>query len=282
VLLDQMADAAADGSPVNFMERFAHPLPSAVMGEMLGVPEDDREQFRAIGADFFNVLDIFLGTEAAERAHVAATAMAEYWSGVITDRRRVPRGDLATDLTEACDAGVITEDELLALLVFLFTAGYRTTSGLLGNATAQLLGCPAEASRLREDSSVAAAVVEESLRHETPSQFVPRLAGQDITVGGVDIPAGTSLIAIVGSANRDPARFEDPDRFDSARPANRPLSFGGGLHYCIGAALSRMEAVVALPLVFQRFPRLAIGGVPARIPALRMRLHSSLPVLVRG
>jgi len=249
---------------------------------MLGVPEADRERFRGIGADFFNVLDLVPGTEAAGRAHVAAEAMIEYWSTVIAERRRVPRDDMTTELTQACDAGVISREELLGLLVFLFSAGYRTTTALLGNATAQLLGDPAASQWLRSDPSRAAAVVEESLRHEAPSQFVPRLTVTDCVIGGVDIPAGTLLIAMVGAANRDPAQFADPDRFSPGRSGEKALSFGGGLHSCIGAMLSRMEATVVLPLLFQRFPRLAIGGLPARHPALRMRIHTRLPLSLRG
>lgn len=299
VYFDQMADAGADGTPVDFMAHVAYPLPSAVMGEMLGVPEDDRERFRGIGADFFNVLDLIPGTEAAGRAHAAAQAMIEYWSTVIAERRRVPRDDMTTELTQACDAGVISGEELLGLLVFLFSAGYRTTTALLGNSTAQVLGHPLVSGGLRSDPSPSAAIVEESLRHEAPSQFVPRLTMTDCVLGGVDIPAGTLLIAMVGAANRDPAQFADPDEFqpdrfapgglrpdgfrpDGFRPGGRALSFGGGLHSCIGAALSRMEAVVVLPLLFQRFPRLAIGGVPARHPALRMRIHTRLPLSLRG
>jgi cytochrome P450 len=282
VFFDQMADAGADGTPVDFMAHVAYPLPSAVMGEMLGVPEADRERFRGIGADFFNVLDLHPGTVAAERAHAAAAAMIEYWSAVIADRRRVPRDDMTTELTQACDAGVISSEELLGLLVFLFSAGYRTTTALLGNSVAQLLGHPVVADRLRCDPSLAAAVVEESLRHEAPSQFVPRLTVTDCVLAGAGIPAGTLLIALVGAANRDPAQFADPDLFSPGRPGGRALSFGGGLHSCIGAALSRMEAVVVLPLLVRRFPRLAIGGIPARHPALRMRIHTRLPVSLSG
>jgi cytochrome P450 len=129
--------------------------------------------------------------------------------------------------------------------------------------------------------------VEESLRHEAPSQFVPRLTVTDCVLAGTGIPAGTLLIALVGAANRDPAQFADPDRFSPdrfalGRPGGRALSFGGGLHSCIGAALSRMEAVVVLPLLVRRFPRLAIGGLPARHPALRMRIHTRLPVSLSG
>jgi cytochrome P450 len=124
--------------------------------------------------------------------------------------------------------------------------------------------------------------VEESLRHEPPSQFAPRLALEDCTVGGVDIPAGRLLVSLLGAASRDPAQYEDPDRFWPGRSPGRVLSFGGGLHYCIGAALSRMEATVALPQLFRRFPRMAVAGTPVRRAALRMRLHTGFPVTLCG
>jgi cytochrome P450 len=284
-MFDRMADAGRDGAPIDFMEYLAYPLPSAVMGEMLGVPEADRERFREIGADFFNVLDLGPDSAAVARAHASATAMLEYWQGVVADRRRRPRADLTTDLTEAHAAGLLTEEELLGLLLFLFSAGFRTTTALLGNATAQLLADQAGAQSLRRDPSLAGAVVEESLRHEAPSQLVPRQTSADCVIGGQEIPEGRLLIAVVGAANRDPAQYHEPDRFIAGRFAQsggRALSFGGGMHYCIGAALSRMEATAVLPLLLNRFPRLELAGEPVRRLALRMRLHTKLPVSLHG
>ncbi|QMU73239.1 cytochrome P450 [Streptacidiphilus sp. P02-A3a] len=281
-MLDRMADAGSDGSPVDLMSYLAYPLPTAVIGEMLGVPEEDREHFRGLGIDFFTVMDLYVGDDAQARSDAAAKAMLDYWSGMVRDRRRSPREDLTTELTRARDAGALSEDELLGLLMFLFTAGYGTTAALLGNAAEQLLLNPAEADRLRLDDSVTEAVVEESLRHEPPSQIAPRMTSEDRTVGGVDIPAGQLLVALLGAANRDPAQYAEPDRFLPSRPPGRVLSFGGGLHFCIGAALSRMEGAVVLPRLVRRFPRLAMGGTPVRRQVLRMRLHSSFPVDTRG
>jgi cytochrome P450 len=281
-LFDQMADAGSGGGSVDLMTHLAYPLPTVVMGEMLGVPEADRERFRGLGADFFNVMELYPEAGAVQRAHAAAATMLDYWNAIVTERRRAPREDLTTELIRACDAGLLSEDEMLGLVMFLFSAGYRTTAALLGNATEQLLANPAEAMRLRQDDSWADAVVEESLRHEPPSQIIPRQTGEDCTVGGVDIPAGRLLVSLLGAANRDPAQHRDPDRFLPSRAEGRPLSFGGGLHYCIGAALSRMEAAVILPLLFRRFPRLTLGGVPERRLALRMRMHTTLPVSLQG
>ncbi|MFI5678965.1 cytochrome P450 [Streptomyces cellulosae] len=277
-LLDRMAQAGADGGRVDVMEQLAYPLPTAVIGEILGVPEADREHFRDLAVDFFRVMDIVTDHETRERMDTAAAALLEFWTGMAGERRRAPREDLTTELVEACDAGLLSQDELLGIAMFLFSAGYGTTAALLGNATEQLLTHPDEAARLRAGECAVEAVVEESLRHETPTQIAPRLTGEDCTVGGVDIPAGQLLVCLLGAANRDPARYEQPDRFWPSRPPGRVLSFGGGVHYCIGAALSRMEATRVLPRLLRRFPRLAPAGPRVRRPALRMRLHTSFPV----
>jgi cytochrome P450 len=279
-LLDRMADAGP--GPVDLMTHLAYPLPTAVMGEMLGVPEADRERFRDLGTDFFTVMDMYADSSATERMEAAAAAMGDYWTAMIDDRRRTPRDDLTTALTQASDAGLLSADELLGVAIFLFSAGYGTTAALVGNATEQLLASPAEADRLRRDDGYVDAVVEESLRHEPPSQVVPRMTGEDTVLGGVAIPAATLLVCLVGAAQRDPGEYPDPDRFWPSRPGGRVLSFGGGVHFCIGAALSRMEAAVVLPLLFRRFPRLALAGTPERRLALRMRMHASLPVSLRG
>lgn len=284
-IFDRMADEGRDGRPVDLMTSLAYPLPAAVMGELLGVPEAERDRFRSLGGDFFEVLEPRHSKSAAERAHTATAAMLEYWKGLITRQRHAPAHGLAAELTRACDAGLLATDEMLGLLLFLFTAGSRTTTALIGNATQQLLEHPAEAEALRRDTSRAAAVVEESLRHEAPSHIVPRQTSGTCTVGGVEIPPGELLICLTGAANRDPDQFDEPDRFLPdrylpGRNTGRPLSFGGGVHYCIGAALSRMEATVILPLLLRRFPRLALAGEPVRQRALRGRLHTRLPVTV--
>ncbi|MGD0239805.1 MAG: cytochrome P450 [Streptosporangiaceae bacterium] len=281
-LFDRMADAGADGSPVDLMEYLAYPLPTVVMGEMLGVPEDDRERFRGLGADFFNVMELYPEEGAVERAHAAAAVMLEYWTGIVAERRAEPRDDLTTELIRACDQGLLSEEELLGLVMFLFSAGYRTTAALIGNVIEQLLAFPEEADRFRRGEYTPEAVVEESLRHEAPSQLVPRQTTADVVLGGVEIPARQLLVCLVGAANRDPDVFTEPDRFWPGRPEGRVLSFGGGLHFCVGAALSRMETAVLLPMLFERFPALAPGGTPERRQALRMRMHTRLPVSLRG
>lgn len=281
-LLDQLADAGSDGGTVDLMNLLAYPLPTAVIGDMLGVPVADRERFRHLATDFFKVMDMYAEDGAAGRIEAAAAVMLEYWTSLIAERRRAPREDLTTELTQACDAGLISADELLGMAMFLFSAGYATTAGLVGNAAEQLLRNPGPREQLCRGTVAVPAVVSESLRHEAPSQIVPRLAAAPATVGGTRIPAGRLLVCLVGAANRDPAQFTEPDRFWPGRPASRVLSFGGGVHFCIGAAMSRMEGEVVLPRLFRRFPRLALAGDPQRRLALRMRLHTHLPVSLRG
>jgi len=281
-LLDGMAEAGGGGQPVDLMEALASPLPVAVIGELLGIPEGDRARFRSLATDFFNVMDLFKSDEAQRLADTAADKLRAYWVDMAAERRRRPTDDLTTTLVRAADAGDVSEDELAATLMFLFTAGYGTTAALIGNATAALLDHPDQAARLRADPTVAPAVVEETLRYEAPAQINPRLALRNVVVGGIRYSAGQFIVIFLGAANRDPARFLNPDRFDIDRADTHVLSFGGGIHHCLGAALSRIEATIVLPRLLRRFPKLALAGEPVRRPASRMRVHLRLPVSLDG
>jgi cytochrome P450 len=277
--LDQLADQGAGGSPADLMSALAFPLPIAVVNDLLGVPGDDRAGIGGLAARVFSLTELFVSDEERRAAGDAATEFRRYWTGLIARRRRSPGPDLASELIAAADAGELTGEELLSTLIFLHGAGYGTTAALLGNATAALLtDGGALAARLREDPGLAPAVVTESLRHEAPTQFAPRLARETVRIAGTEILPGSLALLFLGAANRDPRRFTDPDRFDAGRQDNRPLSFGGGIHFCPGAPLSRMEATVVLPLLVRRFPGLRLAGRPQWRQALRMRQLSHLPV----
>lgn len=267
------------GGPVDFLTEFAFPLPSDVIGELLGVPEADRAWFRpkveAIGA----ILD--LGAAPAggvALADAAATALRDYFTDLAARRRAHPRDDLVSVLVR--DAA-LTDDELLGNLVVLFNAGFVTTTHLLGNGLALLLERPGAVAAIRADPAAAPAYIEEILRFESPVQLVTRWAAEPTVVGGVPVPPGGRVLVLLGAANRDPRRFPDPDRFAPTRPDNRPLSFGAGIHYCVGAALSRLEARIAFPLLFTRFPGLAIAERPTRSGQLTLRGFTKLPITTR-
>jgi cytochrome P450 len=262
------------------MSALAFPLPITVINDLLGVPEQDRAEIGGLAARVFNLTELIVSDDDRRSADAAATTFRRYWRELIAERRRAPGPELTSQLIAAADAGELSDEELLSSLIFLHGAGYGTTAALLGNATVALLADPALAGRLRADPGLASAIVDESLRHQAPTQLTPRLARQPARAGGTPVPAGHLAVLLLGAANRDPRRFPDPDRFDAGRPDNRPLSFGGGIHYCLGAPLSRMEAAVVLPELARRFPALRLAGSPQWRRALRMRQLTGLPVTV--
>ncbi|HET9973703.1 MAG TPA: cytochrome P450 [Streptosporangiaceae bacterium] len=281
--LDEVAAKGDGDTPVDLMSALAFPLPVTVINDLLGVPEGDRAEVHGLAGRVFNLTELIVSDEDRRSADAAAVTFRRYWRELVADRRRAPGppgSGLTAQLIAAADAGELSDEELLSSLIFLHGAGYGTTAALLGNATVALLADPALAARLRADPGLAPAVVDESLRHEAPTQLTPRLARRPAQVGGTQVPEGHLAVLLLGAANRDPDRFPEPGRFDVDRQDNRPLSFGGGIHYCLGAPLSRMEATIVLPELVRRFPKLRLAGIPRWRRALRMRQLSSLPVRV--
>lgn len=280
-LLDRIAELGADGAAVDFMDEFAYPLPSNVIGALLGVPAQDRAWFqphvRAIGA----VLEA-TGDAKWPAGDKAAVELSAYFEELVRDRRAHPRDDLVSVLTAARDGDGdrLSESELISTLILLFNAGFETTSHLLGNGLAVLLRNPRAADRLREDPALAGAYVDEFLRLESPAQLTVRWAAADTTVGQIPVPAGAMVLVLFGAANRDPARFAEADLFRPDRPDNQHLTFSAGPHFCPGALLSMTEARIAFPRLLARFPRLAVVGEPAYREQLTLRGHTRLPVSV--
>ncbi|MEV8505954.1 cytochrome P450 [Actinoplanes sp. NPDC051475] len=279
--LDEMV-ARTGGGVADFMTQLAYPLPIKVICALLGVTAADRGRFRRLAEALTAVLEVQLTEEQAAGAHAAAEELEDYFTALIEVRRQDPQDDLVTALAAAHDSGgdKLTAGELMGNLALLLVAGFETTTNLLGNGLRVLLERPALAGRLRDDPGAAPAYVEEMLRYEPPVQLTGRFAGADTVVAGVPVPAFSELIVFLGAANRDTARFADPDRFDPDRPDNAPLSFGAGVHYCLGAPLARLEAQVALPAVLRRFPRLAPAAEPVRRDRLTLRGWATLPVSV--
>jgi cytochrome P450 len=279
-LLDAMADRGADGSPVEFMHDFAFLLPVTVICELIGIPESDREGFRPVARDIAGVFELSdLGTLPAINA--AAVELLAYFSGLTAKRRSDPRDDLLTDLIAVSDAddGRLSDAELLHNLTLLLVAGFETTTNLLGNGLRIVLTKPAAGDAVRDGSVPAAAFVEEVLRYDSPVQLTSRV-GYETKVGGVAVADGAEVTTLIGAGNRDPRRFADPDTFNPLRPDRGPLSFGGGAHYCIGAALARLEGTVAFPRLLTRFPDIAAAGEPTRRDRLLLRGFDTLPITV--
>lgn len=281
-LLDRIAERGADGSPVDFMAEFALLVPGDVICELMGVPDENRAWFIDRTHIFADLLDLGRPTEALLAAGDAATIeLTGYFAELVRKRQTDPRDDMITSFAEMLAGGEdVDEAELLAGLITFFNAGFATTSHLLGNGLPHLVARPDVAEAVRTSETAALAFVEEILRHSPPTHLVVRVAARDKELGGVTIPAGSRLLVLTGAGNADPARFPEPRVFDPFRPDNRPLTFGAGPHFCLGAALTRLEGQVAFPLVVDRFPGLALAEGATRTNRLTLSGFQTLPVTV--
>jgi cytochrome P450 len=277
-LLDRLATLGAGGTPVDLLAEFALPVPSDVVGELLGVPESDRDWFPARVRAFGAILDLGAGVwrfqQAADRA---ADELTGYFADLVAKRRAEPRDDLVSVLATATD---LHDDELVANLLTMYNGGFVTTTHLIGNGVRILLDDPAEKARVLADPVRAEGFVQEVLRYEPPTHFSIRWAAADTEIAGVPVARDSRVLVLLGAANRDPHRFTAPDTFDPARDEGQPLSFGGGVHYCLGAVLSKLEGRIALPMLLRRFPDLALAGDPGERTTLMLRGYESLPVTV--
>ena len=276
-ITDELCDRI-DGS-ADFVGQFAFPLPVTVIGELLGIPEADRPMFQGLVRDWTSVLEM-LGPVAVDRADAAAIQIRDYLADLAMARRARPVDDLISALVAAADP--LPEDDVISTAALLLGAGFETTTGLLANGLLALLRNPAQAELLRTGPAEwVPAAVEELLRYDSPVQTLTgRTATEDLTIGDLQVPAGTRVLTLLGAANRDPSVFPDPDRLDLRRNGRPPLSFGGGIHYCLGAALARLEAQVALPRLLKRFPDLRLAGDPEPRPGLAIHGYAQLPVRV--
>lgn len=281
-LLDRLAEraAAADGS-TDFMEDFAVRLPLTVMCDILGVPRQDWSRFRPLAEHLNAALEMVVDDAQLAAADAAAEELIAYLEALTATRRADPRDDLISILIAEADddTGRLEPHELLPNLALLLVAGFETTANLLGNALAVLIERPDIRDGLLSGRYDHAAFIEEALRFDPPVQHMIRSVGTaGLTLAGVPIPVGAELVMLIGSANRDPLRFPDPDTFDPARPDNQHLSFGGGGHYCLAAALARLEGVATFRQLLARFPTITSAGAPLRADRRQLRGFRTLPV----
>jgi cytochrome P450 len=277
-----IARAEAVGS-MDLIEEFAYPIPVNVICEMLGVPVEDHERFKGWSLDIARGLDsIWLPPESEipRRSGAARHAIADYFRGLIAERRASPRGDLLSALIAAEEAGdTLSEDELIATCILLLIAGHETTVNLIGNGTLALLRHPGELRRLRETPGLITSAVEELLRYDGPVQRTARIPNTDVTIGGRTIAKGAMVMPFIGAADRDPSQFSDPDRLDLARADNRHIAFGWGIHFCLGAPLARLEGQIAIDALVRRLPKLEIAtDEPEYRQSLTLRGLKTLPV----
>lgn len=271
---DELLDAWVPGEQTDAIESLAIPLPVTVICQLLGVPDADRVEVRTWSSDLF-------AAGQNERIDSASHAVAGYMADLITAKRRTPDDSLLNDLIRARDGeDRLSEDELVSLAVLLLVAGHETTTNLIGNGLLALLQAPDSLHGLRDEPDLVDAAVDELLRLDSPvSMATFRFTTEAISLGGVEIPSGSPLLIAPGAANRDPARFSDPDRLDLDRDTKGHLAFGHGIHRCLGAPLAHTEAAIAFRAIAARFPRLRLAASPDALEWRHTRLMRGLVAL---
>lgn len=274
--VSQMIDAFADAGHADLARDLARPLPATTMFSWFGFREEDHPQLLS---RFGQMLERVHGKRALPAVALAARdQMREYVRSVADDRRASPREDLMTLLAQAEVAGEITADELLGSSLLLFIAGITTTSGLISNSLLHLARFPDQRELLRRHPEMIGAAIEELLRYDAPIQALARTTTRDVRSHGSVIPAGSRIVLLWASANRDERRWPEPDTLDVTRAPKHHVSFGEGIHHCLGAPLARLEAKIAFEELFRRIPAYVVSGPVTRVPTPTDRALESLPV----
>jgi cytochrome P450 len=279
-IADELLKGISSSGEIDLIKDFAYPLPVIVIAELLGVPATDRDRFKEWSDEIVAGADAVIGGGQAA-SHQAHMEMNEYFKDIIAQRRIRPQNDLVSALLSAEEGSShLTESDILSFCRLLLVAGNETTTNLIGNAVLAFLEHPAEWNKLLARPEMLSTAIEEVLRFRSPVQAMFRIAKQDVQIGGHEIPQGTRIVAWIGSANRDEAKFDDSARFDTSREYNPHLAFGQGIHFCLGAPLARLEAKVALTAVMNRLPELARRNTEPLEPARGFIVHGvkSLPL----
>jgi cytochrome P450 len=281
-LVDDLLDILAERGEVDFMAEFALPLPMSVIGELVGVPAGERAALQPHVRAAAKGIEPVLGEEETEAAIEAIAFLGGYFVELLEERRRRPSDDLLTALVQARESDDrLTDEEIASTAILLFAAGFETTTNLLGNGLLALLRHPDQLADWRDHPDIAASAVEELLRFDSPVQFNLRTALEPADLLGEPLARGDRVIVLQGAANHDPARFEAPDELDLRRRDNTPLSFGWGIHHCIGAPLARMEGEIAFNALLARFGALGLVTDEAHWrPSFTLRGLLDLPLRV--
>jgi cytochrome P450 len=274
---EELLDGMARADRADVATDFAALLPATVIAEMLGAPLDMRDQFLSWGEGAALSLDAGLSYREFRRSERDIDALHAWMLGHFDRIRRAPGEDILSSLVTA----ELSEDELSSIAMLLLAAGFETTVNLISNGTALLLEHPEQAALLRAEPQHWGTAIDEMLRFESPVQRTGRVAYRDVELGGIPVKRGQFVITHLGGANRDPEVFADPGRFDVTRAdAHKHLAFSQGIHFCIGAALARMEGEVALRALVERFPDMKAAGAPVRRRTKLLRGYASVPVSI--
>jgi cytochrome P450 len=264
VIADELIDTAQPTGRIDIVTDFAERLPAIVTAHLLGMPREDHLQLKAWSADFAQMLGNFQHNPGGVlRVLQSLDDMTRYFRSAIREEHRRLDDGLVKSLVEADVEGArLTEDEVIANVIVTMVGGQETTTNLIGNGMLTLLRHPDKLAELRDTPALAETAIEELLRYESPSQHTGRICRADTVLGGRTIPAGAPVLAVMAAANRDPARFADPDTLDLRRADNRHLAFGWAAHFCFGAPLARMEARLAFQALLRRLPGAALTAKP--------------------
>src|SRR6201746_2398990 len=280
-LVDRLLDALAAKGKVDLIDAFASATPIEVIGNLLDVPQDERDPLRDWSLAILGALEPVVAPDVFARGNSAVKDFLAYLEILVARRRAKPGNperDVLTRLIQGEDNGErLTGKELLHNCIFLLNAGHETTTNLIGNGLVALLAHPAEKQRLIDNPGLIKTAVEEMLRFESSNQLGNRMTVEPVELGGIAMPAGTPVTLCIGAANRDPAQFTDPEGLDIGRTPNRHLAFGTGAHQCAGMALARLEGAIAISRFLARFPNYTLSGEPVRGGRVRFRGFLSVP-----
>jgi cytochrome P450 len=259
-LVDEQLDRVADKGGMDVIRDIAHRLPVIVICDMLGIPEDHRAPFLVGSNVSGRILDpVPMSADELQKANVGTQMANAYFDQLCELRRREPQDDLTTELVRAEEAGDrLTAEELRSNIGLLFGAGHETTTNLIGNGLLALQRHRDQWERLKADPGLIPNAIEELLRFDSSVQMTGRATMAEVEIGGVTLPAGESVVQLLGAANRDPAQYAKPDELDVGRQNVRPMSFGGGIHHCLGAQLARLEGELVFTALIERFPNLEL------------------------
>jgi cytochrome P450 len=285
-LIDSLLDRMEAKTEVDLIDDFAAAIPVEVIGNLLGVPQEDREPLREWSLAILGALEPVTEEKVLNRGNKAVEEFLVYLQLLVEQRRRNPGNserDVLTRLIQGeANGEKLTAPELLHNCIFLLNAGHETTTNLIGNGLVTLTENPVEKLRLINDKSLIKTAIEEFLRFESSNQLGNRITTQAVSIGGVEMPEGTQITICIGAANRDPAVFSQPDRLDVGRLPNRHLAFGTGIHQCAGMNLARLEGAIAISRFLSRFPNYSLSGPPLRGGRARFRGFLQVPCNVRA
>jgi cytochrome P450 len=278
-IADDLLDRAMSRDGFDLIADYAEPLPVLIIAELLGVPEADHHLLRPWSAAIVKMYEYNRGPDVEPAAVSASGEFYDYMRDLARVRRGDPREDLVSHLAAVEDGGErLSADELVASAILLLNAGHEASVNAFGNGMVALLRHPDQLARLRADESLVPSAIEEMIRFDSPLQLFERTARTEVDLGDVTVPTGGKVAVLLGAANRDPAAFPDPDRFDIGRHPNQHIGFGAGLHHCIGAPLARMELQISLPTLLSRCPTLELADDPVRRSTFVLRGFESVPV----